>query len=160
MAYSTIMLMNLQLDYLEEKLQEAVYEPKLGVRLVHLSSTDISGKQLEHVAVKIDAGKQLTPHVHEVDGEICIPLTQGIARLGDPKKNSNGTYVMEEDKVIVDWEEAKNLVPGKSFHIPAGKAHYFAASSESPLIVFFILPATHLSTDRKFVVYPPKTNEE
>jgi len=150
--------MAIDLTFIEEKLQEAPYEPALGVRLVHLTPTEIDGKKLELIAIKLDPDKQLIPHLHQVDGEICIPLTEGVARLGEAKKNESGEYVMQEDKIVVDWEEAQTLIPGKSFNIIAGKAHYLAALPDNPFVLLFILPATHLGTDRKFVVYPPKEN--
>lgn len=148
--------MNLDLSYLEEKLLEATYEPELGIRLVHLTPTEIAGKKLELIAVKVDPGKQLIPHLHEIDGEICIPLTEGIARLGEAQKDTSGEYVMETDKIVVDWEKPQTLTPGKSFDILAGKAHYFYATPDKPCLLLFILPETHLGEDRKFVIYPPK----
>lgn len=148
--------MNLDFSYLQERLKEAKYEPELGVRLIQLTPTEFGGVKTILIAIQLDPGKRLVPHLHEKDGEICIPLTEGIARLGDAKKDEKGDYIVEEDKVAVDWEEEMILTPGKSFDMPAGKAHWLYAYGDKPFVLFFVLPESHLGIDRRFVTYPPE----
>lgn len=144
------------LSFLQQELAKASYDPALGVRAVHLIKTNIGGIDVEHVAVQMDAGKGLRPHVHEHNGEVAIPMTKGYVRFGTPIRDDAGEYVWENDEVKVDWEEPMLLEPGKSFEVPEGKAHDFYATQDEEFVIFFILPSNHLGEDRKFVVAPRK----
>lgn len=142
-------------DYLNKQLAEAEYEASIGIRIAHLSKTSIGGVDTELIIVKLDPGKALIPHLHETDGEIWIPLTEGSFILGDAKKEeADGKYIYEADKVVVDWDEPFAAEIGKSFEVPAGKAHYFKALPDDEMLVFIIIPSDHLKSDKKFVTQP------
>lgn len=102
----------------------------------------------------MDAGKGLRPHLHEKNGEIGIPLTKGFVRFGHPVTDEVGEYVWEKDEVKVEWDEEREVEPGKSFEIPCGVAHHFRANSSEEFLIFFLLPSNHLGEDRKFVTAP------
>lgn len=143
------------LGYIEQKLNEAKYESALGIRLSRLATTIVSGKEMTLVAVRLDPGKQLVPHLHEIDGEICFPLSDGIITLGKTQKDKNGGYKMDrEGKIIVIWLKPQNLIPGRPVEILPGVAHHLLAPAGNSVTVLFFLPATHLGEDRKFVTYP------
>src|SRR5580704_5989524 len=103
------------LPFIKNELTKAPYDLALGVRVVHLQKTHIGGVEVENVAVQMDAGKGLRPHVHEHNGEIGIPMTKGFVRFGNPQRDKKGEYIWESDEVKVDWEEEIILEPGKSF---------------------------------------------
>lgn len=146
---------NLSSAFISRKLQEAKYDPNLGIRLTRLGSMDVSGKEITLIAVQLDPGKQLIPHLHEIDGEICIPLTGGILTLGKALKSERGVYKVDnEGKILVKWDKPQNLIIGKPIEIHQAEAHHLLAPADKPVTVFFYLPATHLGIDRKFVVYP------
>lgn len=141
-------------SYIEEKLTEAKYDPALGIRLSRLTTMMVSGKELTLVVVRVDKGKQLIPHLHEIDGETCVPLTEGVLTLGHAQKDEKGDYKLDyEGKIIVDWEKGQTLVPGKPIEILPAVAHHLLAL-EKPVTVLFFLPTAHLGEDRKFVTYP------
>lgn len=144
------------LAFIEKELAKAPYEPALGIRLARLQEAVIVGKKTVLVAVKIDAGKQLKPHVHEFDEEIVLPLTKGFLQLGQPQKNAQGEYEMDEDTVVVKWNEPQELQPGKTLQLQEAEAHFVYAAEDSDCIVLFFLPETHLGEDRKFVTFPQK----
>lgn len=146
----------IDLPFIQQELAKSTYDPALGVRVVYLAKTTIGGIVVEHIAVQMDAGKGLRPHVHEHNGEIGIALTKGVMRFGTLVRDDNGNFVWEQDEVKVNWEEEISLVPGGSFEVPEGKAHDFHATESEEFLVFFILPASHLGEDRKFVVPPKK----
>jgi len=142
------------LDYVEKKLQEASYEPKLGIRLIRLSTMDVSGKDITLIAVRLDPGKQLIPHLHETDGEICFPLSEGVITLGNAVRDENNKYKVDGEKIVVEWGNQELLIPGKPIEIAPGIPHHLYAPKDTPVTVLFFLPATHLGEDRKFVTFP------
>ncbi len=144
----------MKLDYIEEKLKEASYEPKLGIRLIRLATMDVSGKDITLIAVHLDPGKQLIPHLHEIDGEICFPLSEGIITLGKAVRNEDDNYKVDGEKIIVEWGSSESLIPGKPIEIAPGVPHHLYAPKDTPVTVLFFLPATHLGEDRKFVTFP------
>lgn len=142
-------------EYIEQELQKAKYEPALGIRLARLSTMTASGKEITLAVVRLDPGKQLIPHLHEIDGEICVPLSEGVLTLGGAQKDEKGDYKTDkEGKILVDWEEPIQLIPGSPIQILPAIAHHLLAPTDKPLTVFFFLPSSHLGEDRKFVVYP------
>lgn len=145
----------LRSEYIEKKLSEAKYEPALGIRLSRLATMTVSEKELTLIVVRLDPGKQLVPHLHEIDGEMCVPLTKGVLTLGNPEKDSKGVYKKDnEGRIIVNWEKGQNLIPGEPIQIPPAVAHHLLAPNDQSVTVFFYLPTTHLGEDRKFVIYP------
>lgn len=142
-------------DYLNKQLAVAEYEESIGIRIAHLAKTSVGGVDTELIIVKLDPGKALIPHLHEVDGEIWIPLTKGSFILGDAKTDkSDGKYIYEGEKVVVDWDVPFAAEIGKSFEVPAGKAHFFKALPNEEMLVFIIVPSEHLKDDKKFVTHP------
>lgn len=142
-------------NYLNKQLANAQYEESIGIRIAHLAKTSIGGVDTELIIVKLDPGKALIPHLHETDGEIWIPLTNGSFVLGDAKtQETDGKYVYEGDKVVVDWDKPFAAEIGKSFEVPAGRAHYFKALTDEEMLVFIIIPSEHLKGDKKFVTQP------
>lgn len=142
-------------DYIKQKLDESTYNSSLGIRLIKIATMDVSGKEVTLIAVKLDPGKQLIPHLHEIDGEICIPLSEGLMTLGKAIRDEKGDYKVDhEAKIMVEWEESQKIYPGKPIEIAPGIAHHLLAPKDQPIIVFFLLPATHLEGDKKFVTYP------
>lgn len=145
----------LNFSFIEQKLQEAKYEPALGIRLIRLATMDVSGKDITLIVVRLDPGKQLIPHLHEIDGEICFPLSEGILTLGKAKQDINGKYkINKEGKILVAWNTPIKITPGNPIEIPPGVPHHLYAPNNTPVTVCFFLPATHLGEDRKFVTYP------
>lgn len=143
------------LEYINQKLNEAKYESALGIRLSRLATTIVSGKEMTLIAVRLDPGKQLVPHLHEVDGEICFPLTKGVLTLGKTQRSENGDYKIDSDeKIVVTWLKPQTLIPGRSIEILPGVAHHLLAPKNKSVTVLFFLPTTHLSEDRKFVTNP------
>src|SRR5262249_24436335 len=140
--------------FIKQKLEKAQYDQAQGVRVIHLAKSSIGGVDVEHIAVQMDAGKGLRPHVHEHNGEIGIPMTKGMVRFGKPIKDVNGEYMWDNDEVQRAWEEEISLEPGKSFEVPEGKAHIFYANPTEEFLIFFILPSNHLGEDRKWVTKP------
>lgn len=148
-------LSHIDYSYLEEVLQKGEFHAELGIRIGILDQTEIGGEQIELIVVKVDPGRQLIPHLHETGGEICIPVTMGLLTLGDAQKNTDGSYKMNgEGKILVDWGKHQQLTPGKALNVLPGKAHHLFAPKESAFVLMFLLPKTHLSTDRKFTTYP------
>src|SRR5579872_4510091 len=103
--------MDLQLfsSNLEEKLQNAPYDPALGIRLVVLEEATLAGKTMELLAVEADPGKELVPHLHEGDEEIVLPITKGVLQLGKAQKDEMNNYKMEGDKIIVSWDKPMSV---------------------------------------------------
>ena len=142
-------------DYIEKKLEEATYNASLGIRLIRIATMDVSGKDITLIVVKLDPGKQLIPHLHEIDGEICIPLSAGLLTLGKAIRDKKGMYKTDaEGKILVDWDTPQKITPGKPIEIAPGIPHHLYAPAKKAVILFFILPATHLEGDKKFVTYP------
>ncbi len=142
-------------EYIEQQLAEANYEPALGIRLARLSTMTSGGQEVTLAVVRLDPGKQLIPHLHEMDGEICVPLSEGVLTLGTAQKDEEGNYKTDsEGKILVDWEKPIQLIPGSPIQILPAIAHHLLAPADQPLTVFFFLPTTHLGEDRKFVTYP------
>jgi mannose-6-phosphate isomerase-like protein (cupin superfamily) len=140
--------------YLQQQLDNAEYEPSIGIRIAHLSKTLIGGTETQLIVIKLDPGKALIPHLHEIGGEIWIPLTQGEFILGDAEKDDDGKYKYLGDKVAVKWEEPFAAEIGKSFEVPAGKAHFFRALKNEEMLIYIFIPSGHLKDDKKFVVPP------
>lgn len=141
-------------ESVEELLKDAPYEPSLGIRLMKLTTTPVGDQTFTLIAVKLDKGKQLIPHLHEMDGEILYPLTSGVLRLGKAIKKDQEYEKNSEDKILVNWDEPQTLVPGNPVSIQPAEAHHIAASEDKDCMALFFLPATHLTTDKKFVVSP------
>ncbi|MDE2026899.1 MAG: hypothetical protein KGJ07_10535 [Patescibacteria group bacterium] len=143
---------------IESLLQKAPYEPALGIRLVQLTTTPVDDKLFVLIAIKLDKGKQLVPHLHEYDGEILFPLTPGKLTLGKPLRNNKGEFETAQDgKVSVVWESSQQLIPGNPVSILPAVPHHIVASDAIDCMILFFLPQTHLSSDRKFVNYPKTT---
>ncbi len=142
-------------SFIEEKLTEAKYEPTLGIRLIRLATMHVSGKEIALIVIRLDPGKQLIPHMHEIDGEICFPLSKGIITLGKVIKDKNGSYNINDDgKILVDWDIQQNLIPGQPIQIPPEVAHHLYAPTKEAVTVCFFLPSAHLDVDKKFVTFP------
>lgn len=95
---------------IEKLLKNAPYEPELGIRLTQLATTLVGNQIYSLVAIKLDRGKLLIPHLHEIDGEILYPLTSGVLRLGKALLKKNGEYQKNKDgKVLVQWDNPQNL---------------------------------------------------
>lgn len=117
----------------------------------------VSGKEMTLIAVRLDPGKELIPHLHEIDGEICFPLSTGILTLGKTQKDENGDYKIDSDgKIVVTWLKPQTLIPGRSVEILPGVAHHLLAPVDQSVTVLFFLPITHLVEDRRFVTCPQK----
>jgi len=136
-------------EKIETMLKDAPYEPALGIRFMQLTTTPIDGKKIALIAIKLDKGKQLIPHLHEVDGEILFPLTKGLLRLGKASNKKD-----KEGKIVVEWDKPQELIPCNALTILPGIPHHITAPDDSDCMVLFFLPETHLSVDRKFVTYP------
>lgn len=136
-------------ETVEEILKDAPYKPELGIRLAQLTTTPVGNKTFALVAIKLDKGKQLIPHMHEVDGEILYPLTKGVLCLGKATDETDS-----EGKIVAEWEEPQEFIPGNPVTILPGVTHHITAPADSDCMVLFFLPDTHLTTDRKFVTYP------
>lgn len=142
--------------FLKRRLDEAEYESSIGIRIAHLSRTTIGNTETELIAIKLDPGKALIPHLHEIGGEIWIPLTDGEFILGDAEKDEVGKYKYQDEKVVVKWEEPFKAEIGKSFEVPAGKAHFFRALENAEMLILIVIPSGHLQNDKKFVTAPEK----
>lgn len=140
--------------FLEKELEKATFEPALNLHIARLGKTSIGEVTANLIIVKLEAGKQLIPHLHEHDGEICLPLTHGKIRLGKARKNNMGAYEMRGDKIVVDWNEEIVVEPGKSLEILPAEAHHFAAPADRDFYLCFVLPEAHLGPDRKYVTSP------
>lgn len=141
-------------ETIEALLKDAPYEPSLGIRISKLTSIPIGDQTYFLIAIKLDRGKQLIPHLHEKDGEILYPLTSGVLRLGKAIKHDQNYQKDSDDKILVDWDKPQTLIPGNPINILPAIPHHIIAPKDADCMVLFFLPATHLTTDKKFVVYP------
>lgn len=141
--------------FIEQQLQKASYNASLGISVNRLATMDVSGKNITLIVIKLDAGKQLIPHLHENDGEICIPISEGILTLGKAVRDKKGKYRLnKKGKIIVEWGTPQEIIPGKPIEITPGIPHHLYAHTKNPVIVLFLLPVTHLEADKKFVTDP------
>lgn len=147
--------MNFRMEHLHQKLSQVKYDLSIGIKDIVLETITVRGVTLLQLLAQIDAERELTPHLHEVDEEVGIVLTSGMVYVGDAQKK-DGKYVVDaEGRIVVDWQKPHSYPSGETFATPDGKAHQFAAGENEPFIYLITVPKAHITgEDRKFTTYP------
>ncbi len=124
-------------------LQKVTLDPVVGIKTVSVAM----GNEVGYYAAEITAHVQA--HVHRHGDELYHILEgNGFVYLGK---------VEFEDgfPVNVTWEVPLRVKTNDVFNIPEGHAHSLVNAGERPLIIGFICPQTHLTTDRYIIDTPP-----
>lgn len=120
-------------------LKDAKKDDTVGISHSIVSS---GGKLGYHVA---SIEKNVSAHVH-MEGDEIYHILEGEGEM------MIGKAVVERGEVIdVDWEKSYPVKKNDVFNIPEGYAHTLKNTPNSDLIIGFICPHTHLTTDR-FIV--------
>ena len=133
-------------------MKDAVYNPKLGIMNLKLEETEIEGVRIALTHVFIDPHGRIQPHVHEHNGEILQVFSDVILYLGNIVKTKDGKYQMQDDKIIVKWNEPIQMHSGDSLRLAEGTPHCFVNLSDQPAHLQFVLPASHFEANDKGII--------
>lgn len=145
-------------------IKDAVYNPKLSLMNLTLEETEIGGIRIALNHVFIDPHGAVPPHLHEHNGEILQAFSDIVMYLGNPVKTKDGKYQMQDDKIVVKWNDPIYMHSGDSVRIAEGTPHCFFNLTDEPAHLQFVLPTSHFQTDAKGniedlkLATPPETN--
>jgi len=125
-----------------EALKTAPEDPKVNIK----HALVVEGKNIGyHVA---EVSQQVQAHVHRNGDEIYHVLKgEGLMHVGK--------VTFKGDKPVkVVWAPPVKVKPDDVFNITEGHAHSLKNTGKTPLIISFICPHTHLTTDRSIVDNP------
>lgn len=113
----------------------------LTVKIKH--APVVEGKYIGYHVAEIN--QQVQAHVHRTGDELYHVLKgKGLMYVGKVD--------FEGDKPVkVEWETPVSVKPNDVFNIPEGYAHSLQNAGGKPLIIGFICPHTHLTTDRYII---------
>lgn len=131
----------LEKDWLEA-LKKAKPDPVVGI--LH---ADLGGREnwRNHVASIPD---KVGCHFHEKGDEI-YEVVSGSATLywGKVQRREDGSYQVIEEKPV-------DLRTGDSFVVPEGYAHQLKSTGQTPLVITFACPDSHLDDDQDRTMLP------
>ena len=128
---------SLELRNIKEALKEAKRDETVGIRITKLTGNDT----VAIYAAEIDGYKRVGAHYH-TEGIELYQVVEGTGSIyiGLPKSDGE-----------VDWKEPVAVVAGDCFTVNAGEVHQLVNSSSKQLIIVFVCPYSHISTDRTVV---------
>ncbi len=127
----------LDLSNIKEALKEAKPDGAVGIRISKLTGNDI----VAFYAAGIDGYKRVGAHYHN-EGIELYQIIEGTGNIFIGSPRSDGE---------VDWKEPVKVVAGDCFTVTAGEVHQLINSSGNQLIIVFVCPYSHISTDRTVV---------
>ena len=128
---------SITLNNLFKALENAEPDPKVGIKVAHLSGND----EFSLFVAEIAPNKMISAHYHEKGDEIYFIFEgKGLMYLSKTNENKN-----------IKWEKPFNLNSGDSFNIKEGYAHQLFNNTENKMIAIFGCSRTHLSSDRLIV---------
>jgi mannose-6-phosphate isomerase-like protein (cupin superfamily) len=122
-----------------KKISEAKLDEAVGIK----HAAVVEGEDLGYHVAEIS--KQVGAHVHKFGDEIYHVL-EGTGSMHAGRTDFDG-----DKPVKVNWEEPFDVGPGDVFNIPGGYAHSLKNTGDKPLLIAFICPHTHLTTDRYII---------
>lgn len=126
----------IEVNNIYKALEKAKKDEAVGIKIIKLSGDD----QFALYAAEIDGYKKVGAHYHTKGNEI-YQIVEGRGKMytGLPKAKE------------VDWQEPLEVNKGDCFTISENQAHQLVNTDAEKLIIMFICPYTHLSTDRIIV---------
>jgi mannose-6-phosphate isomerase-like protein (cupin superfamily) len=118
----------------EKALSFAKLDERIGIKVAVLSEVNLMGSYVAEVPVS----KSITPHYHDKGHEeYHIISGEGVIRLSPiDNRNKNFKFV------------CKKISAGNSFVIPPRTIHQLINTGNSPLLMIFNSPLSHLKNDR------------
>jgi mannose-6-phosphate isomerase-like protein (cupin superfamily) len=130
-------LKNIELELTKEPLDSAV-----GIKRIALIDGEHFGYHVAEIQTQVNA------HVHRQGDETYHVLKgKGEIHLGQATFHDN-------QRITVEWEKPVEVRPGDVFNISQDYAHCLKNTGTEPLIIIFVCPPQHLTTDRYPVEIP------
>ncbi len=127
---------------IEIELTNAPYDPAVRIKRIALVDGEKFGYHVAEIQTHVNA------HVHQ-QGDETYHVLKGKGQI------HIGQVTFADNKPLtVEWESPITVGPGDVFNIPQGYAHCLKNDGPDPLIIIFVCPPQHLTTDRLFVEMP------
>lgn len=127
---------------IEIELTNAPYDPAVGIKRIPLVDGEHFGYHVAEVQTQVNA------HVHR-NGDETYHVLKGRGEI-----HVGPVTFKDNQPISVEWEKPTLVGPGDVFNIPQGYAHCLKNAGLDPLIIIFVCPPQHLSTDRYLVDMP------
>ncbi|MFH2028204.1 MAG: cupin domain-containing protein [Nanoarchaeota archaeon] len=126
----------MKIKNLFKELEKAELDEKVGIRHAIVADGDELGMHIAEIHDHVNA------HVHMKGDEIYLIL-KGKGEMHTAKFGE-----------VINWDEPKIVEKDDVFVIGEKQVHHLKNIGDTPLVISFICPHTHLTTDRKIIDNP------
>ena len=132
----------MNLKNIETELEKAPLDPEVGIKRIAL----IDGEQFGYHVAEVQT--QVNAHVHR-NGDETYHVIKGRGEI-----HVGPVTFKDNQPISVEWHKPTLVGPGDVFNIPQGYAHCLKNAGLDPLVIIFVCPPEHLTTDRYLVEMP------
>lgn len=132
----------MNLKNIETELAKAPLDPEVGIKRIALVDGEQFGYHVAEIQTHVNA------HVHR-QGDETYHILKGRGEI-----HVGPVTLADNHPLTVEWESPITVVTGDVFNIPQGYAHCLKNVGPDPLVIIFVCPPEHLTTDRYIVPMP------